>query len=454
MKINIIIFFTFINIALCYYSLKLTKVSLPNSYNTSSGNDESIKSTSENLDEHDRLPLNDSEFDLLDDSFIITKNINFEYYTAVLYLGSNKQYFRLLLSTIDDHIIISSNKCSSCNVSNEYNPALSNKAKKLDKIKKNESFIYEVFQDSCSINSKAIKNKKIDKKTINISKLNFKAIDFDSSGFLNTKLIDGILGLDYKNDEEISNNNFIRELYNEDYISSPSFSIIITSKNENRLYLGDIMKNKYINNYLNSKVNKGKCKIIENTWKCNLYKIEFNSIKYRNWEHQIVWAHSITLSFNTKEKRLIIPRRYYYLIVVGYKHYYEDGYRGISYNKLCHNFDGIIYCSCHSKDDFGIVTFHFEGNFKLDIDIRDYVEYNNSAFFFKCKTNIFFSRNEFIIGLEGLKNTILSFNMKEKLIKFFQIKKKDNINSLISFILLGIIFISSAIILLYIKLAQ
>ena len=160
MKINIIIFFPFINITLCYYSLKLTKVSLPNSYNTSSGNDESIKSTSENLDEHDRLPLNDSEFDLLDDSFIITKNINFEYYTAVLYLGSNKQYFRLLLSTIDDHIIISLNKCSSCNVSNKYNPALSNKAKKLDKIKKNESFIYEVFQDSCSINSKAIKNKK------------------------------------------------------------------------------------------------------------------------------------------------------------------------------------------------------------------------------------------------------------------------------------------------------
>ena len=214
------------------------------------------------------------------------------------------------------------------------------------------------------------------------------------------------------------------------------------------------MKNKYINNYLNSTVNKGKCKIIENTWKCNLYKIEFNIIKYRNWEHQIVWAHSITLSFNTKEKRLIIPRRYYYLIVVGYKHYYEDGDRRISYNKLCHNFDGIIYCSCFSKDDFGIVTFHFEGNFKLDIDIREYVEYNNSAFFFKCKTNIFFSRNEFIIGLEGLKNTILSFNMKEKLIKFFQIKKNDNINSLISFILLGIIFISSAIILLYIKLAQ
>ena len=115
MKINIIIFFLFINIALCYYSLKLNKVYLPNSYNNSwEDYDGSMKSSSENLDQNEKLPLNDSEFDLLEESFLITKNINFEYYTVVLYLGSNKQYFRLLLSTIDDHILISSNKCSSC----------------------------------------------------------------------------------------------------------------------------------------------------------------------------------------------------------------------------------------------------------------------------------------------------------------------------------------------------
>jgi hypothetical protein len=156
--------FPFINIALCYYSLKLTKVSLPNSYNNSSGNDESIKSTSENLDEHDRLPLNDSEFDLLEESFLITKNINFEYYTAVLYLGSNKQYFRLLLSTIDDHIIISLNKCSSCNVSNKYNPALSNKAKKLDKIKKMKALYMKFFKIHVPLIQKQSKIKKLIKK--------------------------------------------------------------------------------------------------------------------------------------------------------------------------------------------------------------------------------------------------------------------------------------------------
>jgi hypothetical protein len=43
--------------------------------------------------------------------------------------------------------------------------------------------------------------------------------------------------------------NFIRELYNEKYISSPSFSIIISSSNYNRLYLGDTMQNEYIKNY-------------------------------------------------------------------------------------------------------------------------------------------------------------------------------------------------------------
>ena len=66
-------------------------------------------------------------------------------------------------------------------------------------------------------------------------------------------------------DSIIPNNNFILELYNEGKISSPSFSIIITSSNVNRLYLGNIMKNEYVKNYVNSSMNKGACSIIDNS---------------------------------------------------------------------------------------------------------------------------------------------------------------------------------------------
>ena len=89
-------------------------------------------------------------------------------------------------------------------------------------------------------------------------------------------------------------------------------------------------------------------------------------------------------------------------------------------------YDGIVYCHCVSLNDFGIVTFYFENNLKLDLDIRDYVSYNESAFYFNCKVDVILSKNdEFIVGLRGLNNTILTFNMEEKTIKFFQKNKKE-----------------------------
>ena len=118
------------------------------------------------------------------------------------------------------------------------------------------------------------------------------------------------------------------------------------------------------------------------------------------------------------------------------------------YNKYCKTYDGIIYCSCSNKDDFGIVTFHFENNAKLDIDLRDYVYYNKSAYYYKCKVDIILSSNdEFIVGLRGLNNTILSFNMEDKTIKFFhQFKNMNNYRRKKIFItiiclIVGIIFL-------------
>jgi hypothetical protein len=120
----------------------------------------------------------------------------------------------------------------------------------------------------------------------------FKVLESDSSGFLNSDLIDGILSLSYNNNSQIPNNNFIMELYNEGLISSPSFSIIITSSNVNRLYLGDIMKNEYVKNYVNSSMNKGECKIIDNDWKCQIDYLEYVDFIRPSSSHT-KWANSI-----------------------------------------------------------------------------------------------------------------------------------------------------------------
>jgi len=399
--------------------------------NKSIGNNKINDEYNEYFENNNDFPLNYSELKKIKESFIPTKNINSEVYTIESYLGSDRQYFNLLLSTVDDLITVSSINCKLCNVSNKYDSFLSKTAMKLktsNKDNKNHKIEYEYFKDSCSIPLESIQNDIIIKKYINISSLNFKVVEKDSSGFLNSGLVDGILGLSYNKGDGILSKSFIRQLYDEGYLSSLSFSIIITSSNVNRLYLGDIMKNDYIKNYYNSSVNKGECNIIDNNWKCKLQRLEYNALKYLQHEEHKFWANS-NVSFNIKENKLIIPNKYYGLIVRSYKmvRNSENGRRYRKYNKFCWSFDEVIYCSCSEKDDFGIVTFHFGKNSKLDIDLRNYVSYDTSAMFFKCRTDIILSdNNEFVIGLRGLNNTILSFNMEEKKIKFFHKAKKKN----------------------------
>ena len=100
--------------------------------------------------------------------------------------------------------------------------------------------------------------------------------------------------------------------------------------------------------------------------------------------------------------------------------------RTIIYNKVCQNFSGSIYCSCSGKNSFGELIFHFQGDSQLIVDLSDYVYYNESAAFLQCRVDIALSDNKkFIVGLRGLDNTILSFDLNDKKIEFFQKEKKE-----------------------------
>ena len=432
--IFLILFFHF-SIVFCYYSLKLNKVYLPLLPN----NSEIFKNETENnltleeledLKEYINLPLNTSDLNILYESYIKTKNIKSELYTIDLYIGSYKQYFRFLLSTFDDNNTVSSINCNSCNVSNKYNYTLSNINLNLTDIIYenflNQEISYKICIDSCSILSHSTKNGIIEKTKLNMDNFFLKVLESDSSGFLNSDLIDGILSLSYNKNSQIPNNNFIMELYNEGKISSPSFSIIITSSNINRLYLGDIMKNEYVKNYVNSSMNKGECKIIDNDWKCQIDYLEYVDFVHPSSSHT-KWAYSI-VKFDLKQKKLTIPYFYETLLIIGYRYKtYRCGKSTcvkIVYNKYCTRYWGPTYCTCSSKNGFGVATFYFKNNSRLDVDLSDYVFYDNSSYYFKCRVDIVLSdKDEFIIGLRGLNNTILSFDLDDKKIEFFHKKK-------------------------------
>ena len=436
MSIIILIIFLNINIAFGYYSLKLNKISFEVLQNKSDFITNLTKNnlTKEQLEEYEKyldLPLNNSELDILNESYIKTKNIQSELYTIDLYLGSNKQYFRLLLSSFDDFNTISSINCDSCNVTNKYNSTLSNTSVNLnnyiDKTKSIQDLNYKFIIDICSIPTKS-KNK--ENNNINIDNFLLKVIESNISGFLNSDLIDGILSLSYSNNSIIPNNNFILELYNKGKISSPSFSIIITSSNVNRLYLGNIMKNEYVKNYVNSSMNKGACSIIDNSWKCKTILLYYFDFEYpESSKKSKVYSE---VNFNLKEKKLTIPYFYYESIVVGFRIIKKRKRKSRMkiynkvYNKVCQNFSGSIYCSCSGKNSFGELIFYFQNNSQLIVDLSDYVYYNESAAFLKCRVDIALSDNKkFIVGLRGLDNTILSFDLNDKKIEFFQKREKD-----------------------------
>ena len=452
MKANILIILLQFSIVLGYYSLNLNKVYFQQLSNSNDTFD-NITQTSltedqiEDLEEYIDLPLNSSELNLLNESYIKTKNIKSELYTIDSYIGTEKQHFRLLLSTFDNISSIASTECHSCNVSNKYNTSLSNSSINISEINNEETknFGYSKFRDSLLVTSEKKINEIKSKNNITVDNFIFRVIESDNSGFMNSDLIDGILSLSYSNISQIPNNNFIMELYKEGKISSPSFSIIITSSNINRLYLGDIMKNDYIKNYVNHSMTKGKCEIIDNKWQCKtIYMTYTGSSDYGGKRS------SSLVKFNLKENKLIIPSRYYYYLIVGYEYEYvrRDKYRTkhLVNKQECYQFRGeinSIYCTCpQGKDSFGIMSLFFGGFSRLDVDLRDYVYYDENALLYKCRIDAILSKeDEFIIGLKGLNNTILSFDLEDKKIEFFHRKKDYSTLNIFIFISLLVIIL-------------
>ena len=418
-----------------YYSFKLNDLNISRKIKRNNTINKGIaknltKQQILDLQADNELPLNSSFFNKLNNTYIKAKNIKSKIYSIDTYFGSNKQYLRLLLSTFDLYTTVASKDCKSCAVNNKYNPSLSNKKMKILVKHNNKKENYKIILDSCEIGTESAKNGIIQKNNLTIDELAFKVLDSKESRFPNSKLVDGILSLSYNSKTKIPNNNFIMELYNEGKISSPSFSIIVTSSHMSRLYIGDILKNEYVRNYVNLSMNKGECDIIDNKWQCKVKYVKYTDFRYSRSNSKE--RDDSIVKFSLNENLLILPEKYYETMIVGYRYESQkvgDSYTYVKkYNKLCSDYDGIIYCSCPSMRSFGAMTFQFKNGSKLDVKIEDYVTYDNTAYFYKCRVDVaLVSENIFVVGLRGLNNTILSFDMEDKKIKFLH-KKKTLIN--------------------------
>ena len=174
-------------------------------------------------------------------------------------------------------------------------------------------------------------------------------------------------------------------------------------------------------------MNKGECSIINNNWQCQIDYLEYSAEAYRERAHSLV-------KFDLRENILTIPYLYYDLLITGcinVRRTKRFTYETIC-SRECYDDGGEIYCTCSGKNSFGVISFYFKNNSRLDIDLRDYVYYDKSAFSLKCRVDISLSNEEeFIVGLKGLNNTILSFNLDDKKIEFFHKKKTKPLSILI-----------------------
>ena len=87
MKVSILLLFLLFNISYGYIPLVLNKIYLQvltNNSNTDIEINETIRQKLDDLEEYNDLPLNNSELNLLNQSYIKTKNINSTQYTVEL----------------------------------------------------------------------------------------------------------------------------------------------------------------------------------------------------------------------------------------------------------------------------------------------------------------------------------------------------------------------------------
>ena len=347
-------------------------------------------------------------------SINLSNFFNIQYFGSI-YLGSTNQKLSIIFDTGSNILWVPLYNCTSCrNYTKKYNPLNSSTSKSLS-IKKNITYAIgyvngNLYEDSISINSNPKKEFLYNQK---MQADNFIFLAIHEEKNLSGTIADGVMGLGI-NDEGNYRNSFIETLFNQNKIKSPSFSFYLThSKDQSRIYIGDILENNYMKNFFkNKKFNKCDVPLLSNYWLCNIQKgIQMYDPLGKN---DYNFISNSDLIFDTGTSYIIIPRNDFLHIITHFNRKIPDKC------KINQNYQ--LICKCNSEYEFGSFSIYLGfGNF-FNISFSDIIDYNSKNTF-QCHFQIMvdvFDIKTWILGDSALRSTLISFNIEEREIKFIQ----------------------------------
>lgn len=221
------------------------------------------------------------------------------------------------------------------------------------------------------------------------------------NGFENYKA-DGLVGLNIHNTP--NKKNIIYQLYEQKQISSPRFSLFLSSNNaESRLYIGDYSQNTAISSFYRQ-MNYCQVGKKESNWSCQMNEIEIDKKKF-NIDSKVTFDSGISY--------LIIPISDFKIIK---KQIIEETNSDCIFNE-----NHQILCRCSSPDVFPNLKLKIEGGF-YQIKLNKLIDYFPKLTY-SCRFEVFIDMNNFdnwIFGTNVMKDTLFSFDISGRKLGFYQ----------------------------------
>lgn len=355
-------------------------------------------------------------------SVTLDNYFNIQYYGSI-FIGSSNQKLSVIFDTGSNLLWVASALCSTCrNYTKKYNPNLSSSVMYTNE-RRNITYAIgfvdgTIIEDSIKVNSMNYPTPFLGNHwSPELGVDGFRILLVNEEQQLEGTIADGVMGLGI-DIEGNTKNSFIYSLYKNGKIRDVSFSFYLTeNKADSRLYLGDILENLYMKQFLGKPQS---CEVPNqsNYWLCNMNQISMTS------------SNNVTFSFVSKSK-VIFDSGTSYIIIPA-----TDMVEIISYlkndvlNHTCNlSSEMQLICQCSSPKDFGMMVLTID-NSSFTINFEDIIDYMPATSpDFACKFQILadvFFEDAWILGDSALRSTLISFNMKSKSIQWVQTKGRIN----------------------------
>jgi hypothetical protein len=214
---------------------------------------------------------------------------------------------------------------------------------------------------------------------------------------------DGLIGLNIHNNP--NKKNIIYNLYEQGQISSPRYSLYLSSGSESRLYIGDYSQNTVISS-LYRQMNYCSVGKKEYNWSCNISGIEVNKKSY--------FVES-KFTLDSGISYLIIPISDFKIIK---KQIIEETNSDCIFNE-----NHQLLCRCSSPDIFPDLRLKTaDGYSPFEIKLNKLIDFFPKLTY-SCRFEIFVDMNNYdnwILGANVMRDTLFSFDIASRKIGFYQ----------------------------------